>query len=380
MSNSYHPRTAQQWGPDGRPYGASYVPYAPPQAPYAAYRPIATYESPYAPPIAAPQPYKPDPGAPYDSYAPVPPYGGYSAESRPYGVRTPSPTPSEIMALYQKRSFDWRRTFSLDRENWPRLALMGAALAVYVAFSVEQDRIIRALQPAATHWAHDKRYGFLIPIGLIFVLSFPPLIGADFVGVLCGVEWGAMGCVFVIAGQLLGEVANYLYACSGRSHEKKARSDTTYAALERAIRQGGVLVAATARYSIIPTHGSAALFAACGMRFWVFLASVVLSLPKNLVNVYIGATFEAQEQGRGTPAREAVKYAMVGLTTVVTVVAMLYIDAHIVRMRPAVVYQRRKARECMMSSGPFDSSTAQLYFSPDDDPALEHMSNQYYGV
>ena len=50
----------------------------------------------------------------------------------------------------------------------------------------------------------------MIPIALLFILSFPPLIGADFIAVLCGVEWGGMGCLIVIAGQIVGEVANYL--------------------------------------------------------------------------------------------------------------------------------------------------------------------------
>ncbi|KAF7983180.1 hypothetical protein HWV62_23430 [Athelia sp. TMB] len=86
---------------------------------------------------------------------------------------------------------------------------MGAALAVYVAFSVEQVRFIKVLQSAATHWRHNMGSGFLIPIGLIFVLTLPPLIEADFIAVFCVVGWGTMGCVFVITGQLLNEVTNY---------------------------------------------------------------------------------------------------------------------------------------------------------------------------
>ena len=123
------------------------------------------------------------------------------------------------------------------------------------------------------------------------------------------------------------------------------RNDVTYAALGRAIQDGGLLVAVSARYTIFPTHGSAALFAACGMPLWVFFVSIVLSLPKSLVNVYIGSTFKAEEQGHGTTVRELVKYLMLALTMVVTVVAMLYIDSTLNnKHKPHIVYERRKAR------------------------------------
>lgn len=36
----------------------------------------------------------------------------------------------------------------------------------------------------------DLRYGWLIPVGILFVLSFPPLFGNEIVMVLVGVVWG----------------------------------------------------------------------------------------------------------------------------------------------------------------------------------------------
>ncbi|KAF7981313.1 hypothetical protein HWV62_34249 [Athelia sp. TMB] len=365
MPIGYRTSDAQQPAPDRsfddeEHYDTPNVPYTSPQAPYNVPRP--RYESPYAspPPISAPRPLAGQPYASrFDEHEALAPAAAsetdfhYGGPDRGMVGRTPSPTPSELAALEEKKMFNWKTTFSLERKNWPRLAIVGAVLVVIIVFAVLHDRIIKALQPAA-NWAHDTKGGFLIPIGLLFILSFPPLFGAEFVAILCGVVWGAgVGFLIVIAGQFLGEVANYFafkYACSARSEALK-KKNITYAALGRAIEDGGLLIAVTARYSIIPTHATTALFATCGMRLWVFLASAVLSLPKNFVNVYVGSTFEAEEQGKSTTASKAVNYATLALTAVVTVVAMRYIDTQINRVKPEVVRERRRARKSVGGGG-----------------------------
>ena len=117
----------------------------------------------YVPPYATPAPPRAE-GAPYNSYAAqepynpntlAPQYGGLEAEMVRDGGRTPSPMPSEMEAMEEKMLFNWRKTFSPNRYNRPRLAIIGLAVAVYIAFTVEQDHIIKALQPAATHWVHE---------------------------------------------------------------------------------------------------------------------------------------------------------------------------------------------------------------------------------
>lgn len=54
------------------------------------------------------------------------------------------------------------------------------------------------------------KYGFLIPIAIMFVISFPPLFGHEIVAVLCGLVWGlGVGFAIVAAGTLLGEIGNF---------------------------------------------------------------------------------------------------------------------------------------------------------------------------
>ncbi|KZP17665.1 hypothetical protein FIBSPDRAFT_956937 [Athelia psychrophila] len=87
-----------------------------------------------------------------NTLAPQYQYGGLESER---GLaRTPSPTQSETEALEEKKLFNWRKTFNLKRENWPRLAIITVILVLVIIFSVEEKKIIRALQPAA-NWCHE---------------------------------------------------------------------------------------------------------------------------------------------------------------------------------------------------------------------------------
>jgi uncharacterized membrane protein YdjX (TVP38/TMEM64 family) len=50
--------------------------------------------------------------------------------------------------------------------------------------------------------------GWAIPIGILFVLSFPPLFGGEVICLLCGLVWGLwVGFAIVCAGTFLGEVS-----------------------------------------------------------------------------------------------------------------------------------------------------------------------------
>lgn len=57
----------------------------------------------------------------------------------------------------------------------------------------------------------EIRYGWLIPVAILFVLSFPPLFGNEIVMILVGVVWGlGVGFAITAVGIVLGELANYL--------------------------------------------------------------------------------------------------------------------------------------------------------------------------
>lgn len=57
---------------------------------------------------------------------------------------------------------------------------------------------------------HGLKVGWLIPIAVLFVISFPPLFGHEIVAILCGLVWGlGVGFAIVAAGTFLGELGNF---------------------------------------------------------------------------------------------------------------------------------------------------------------------------
>jgi hypothetical protein len=79
-----------------------------------------------------------------------------------------------------------------------------------ILFSVLHTQIDKALQPAG-NWLKARSWGWIIPVAIIFVMSFPPLFGQEIVGILVGDFYGlGIGFLIVALGTLLGELANFL--------------------------------------------------------------------------------------------------------------------------------------------------------------------------
>ncbi|KZS91931.1 hypothetical protein SISNIDRAFT_413500 [Sistotremastrum niveocremeum HHB9708] len=135
------------------------------------------------------------------------------------------------------------------------------------------------------------KFGWLIPVAILFVISFPPLFGHEIVAVLCGNVWGLWeGFGIVALGTLIGEVGNFYafrYMCRARA-EKLERDVWWYACLARTVREGGFIIAIVARLSAIPGHFTTAVFATAGMNIFVFLVAAILSSPKQFATVYVG--------------------------------------------------------------------------------------------
>ena len=153
-----------------------------------------------------------------------------------------------------------------------------------------------------------------------------------------------------------------------------------YGCLARVVREGGFRIALIARFSAIPGHCASsfrlseelrplrfhfsvttAVFATCGMPVLIFAAAAFLSLPKQFATVYIGVIIEGQGKStfkfyfrhclrlnydsadETTPQRVA-SYSLIAVSTIVTFVAAWYIYRELNRAKPAVIYERRKAR------------------------------------
>lgn len=145
---------------------------------------------------------------------------------------------------------------------------------------------------------HDLPAGWLIPIVILFIISFPPLFGHEIVGVLCGVVWGLwIGFAILAAGTFLGEIGTW-YAFKytlRRRAEKMERTNLNYGALARLTRDSGFWIVLLIRLSAVPTHFSTAVFSTCNVKFWHFFVATFLSLPKQIFLVYVGVLLVQQK-------------------------------------------------------------------------------------
>ncbi|KAI9069910.1 hypothetical protein FKP32DRAFT_1586502 [Trametes sanguinea] len=192
---------------------------------------------------------------------------------------------------------------------------------------------------------HDTPGGWLIPIAIMFVLSFPPLFGHEIIAILCGDVWGVwVGFGIVAAGTVLGELGNFYafkWCCTARG-KKMEEKRLTYALYAQVVREGGLVVPTIMRLTFIPGHLLTAIFSTCGMSVWMFFAAACLSLPKQLATVYIGSV---QSSGGNTPTTSAIKAVVVLATVAMTYLAMRYINKKVDQVKARVVYARRKARQ-----------------------------------
>ncbi|KAG1869217.1 snare associated Golgi protein-domain-containing protein [Suillus tomentosus] len=221
-----------------------------------------------------------------------------------------------------------------------------ATIVLVSLFVVFHDRIVHALQPAVEK-IHDLKFGWLIPIAMFFVISFPPLFGHEILAVLCGLVWGAMiGFAITATGTFIGEVANFYtfkHFCQARG-DKLQKDSVMYAALCKVIRERGFKVALVARYSAIPGHLTTAIFSVCGMGISTFMLAAVLSLPKQFITVYIGAMLESDPNSSTGSTRKIIADVVGVITLLVTVVAMWYINEAVRKVKPRVIQERQKSR------------------------------------
>ncbi|CDO74540.1 hypothetical protein BN946_scf184641.g6 [Trametes cinnabarina] len=270
-------------------------------------------------------------------------------------ARTPSPTPSEAEELKPRSKL--RKycllvsLFDLDKLKKPkellRIAIIAALMALLILFVIYQQAIVNWLRPFAD-WMRRTPGGWVIPIVLLIVLSFPPLFGHEIVAILVGDAWGiGIGFAIVAAGTILGEMATYWVFrsfCMARG-EKMEGKKLKYALLAEVIRQGGFKTAVVVRYSAIPGHLATAIFATCGMGVFTFLIAAVLSLPKQLATVYLG---DAQGGAVISSKMHTVKTVVVLITILLTTFAMRFLRYQTDKVKETVIYHRRKIRQAKL--------------------------------
>ncbi|KAF4583970.1 Tlg2-vesicle protein [Pleurotus pulmonarius] len=285
--------------------------------------------------------------------------------------RTPSPTPSEAREL-KTGAIDWKSLtkwrFWIRREwAWYYVAII-IIVVITALVSIYHKEIVHALRPAAD-WLHKVPCGWLVPIGILFIISFPPLFGHEIVAILCGLVWGLwIGFGIVAAGTFIGEVGNFYafkYCCRSRG-EKLERTQISYACLAKVVRDGGFKIALVARLSAIPGHFTTAVFSTCGMGIFTFSLAAILSLPKQFVTVYLGVILEQSESGESTSTSKLISNIVLAITILITIAAMWYILRQMNKVKPEIIYARRKARQAKLARAHLSDTASEATLSGSD--------------
>jgi len=86
------------------------------------------------------------------------------------------------------------------------------AIVIIVAvalISIYDKQIVRWFEPTANK-IKKLPAGWIIPIAIFFIISFPPLFGQEILAILVGLVWGLwIGFAITAAGTYLGEVGNF---------------------------------------------------------------------------------------------------------------------------------------------------------------------------
>ncbi|KUJ20791.1 uncharacterized protein LY89DRAFT_578995 [Mollisia scopiformis] len=173
-------------------------------------------------------------------------------------------------------------------------------IVLCVLFEVYKSDFERWVSPLTDWLRKREKWSWTIPVAILFVLSFPPLFGHEIVQLIVGLTY-PLGVALGIAcaGSILGEAGCFVvfkYCFSGYV-EKKIRQKIKWAATARVAQQAGFKGVLVIRYSIVPPHLANPLFACTGMKFWLYMSTVILSLPKSMVFVALGAPSSEHSKG-----------------------------------------------------------------------------------
>ncbi|KAH7125541.1 snare associated Golgi protein-domain-containing protein [Dendryphion nanum] len=220
------------------------------------------------------------------------------------------------------KPINWKRLFFAPKYirkyalNSPWHILFIAIGIATALLTIYHDEVVEKLRPFAEK-VRDIPAGWLIPVVILVVLSFPPLFGHEIIALLCGVIYGLwIGFAVVAAGTFIGEVGTWFafkYTLR-RKAIKLERTNLNYGALARLTRDGGFLIVLIIRFSAIPSHFSTAVFSTCDVKFWHFLVSTFLSLPKQIFLVYLGVLLVQEKKDNMT---QTIMFVSVFVVTII---------------------------------------------------------------
>ncbi|KAK4442122.1 snare associated Golgi protein-domain-containing protein [Podospora aff. communis PSN243] len=244
------------------------------------------------------------------------------------------------------RPVNWKRLFLRPKYLvcWVVLVII---IVLTVIISIHHREVVDHLMPFSQH-VRELPAGWLIPIVILIIISFPPLFGHEIVALLCGVVYGlCIGFAIVAAGTFIGEIGTWFafqYLLRAKC-EKVERTNLNYGALARLARSGGFTIIFIIRFSAIPSHFSTAVFSTCGVNFWAFAIACFLTLPKQIFLVYLGVLLV-------TPRPDHTKSVVYAIAFIITIFMAVYIWYKMRLMKRTLLAEQeaRRARRRLQES------------------------------
>ncbi|KAF2194094.1 hypothetical protein K469DRAFT_548916 [Zopfia rhizophila CBS 207.26] len=249
----------------------------------------------------------------------------------------------------------WKKIFLTPKYIPWHILFIGIGILTLLV-TIHHDEVVTKLRPFSEK-VRDLPAGWLIPIVILIIISFPPLFGHEIIALLCGVVYGlGFGFVIVATGTFLGEIGTWFafkYALRRRA-AKLERTNLNYGALARMTREGGFWIVLVIRLSAIPSHFSTAVFSTCDVNFWFFVIATFLSLPKQVFIVYLGVILVEE---RTDSKVQTVSFIIVFVVTVVLAVWIWYKMRAIKNILLEEQAQRKEARrkEEEINDGPWST-------------------------
>ncbi|RDW57210.1 hypothetical protein BP5796_12660 [Coleophoma crateriformis] len=257
----------------------------------------------------------------------------YAAPSQPYGSVVPVPSASSEVPLTdrmgtaaQKDSYEQqsrRLSKKWQRRLYWMVPLGIVTIVLAVLFEVYKTDFENWVSPLADWLRARESWSWVIPVAILFILSFPPLFGHEIVQIVVGLTY-PLGVAIGIAcaGAVLGEAGCFVVFKYGFTSwvEKKIETNIKWAATARIAQEAGFRGVLVIRYSIVPPHLANPLFSCTGMKFWLYMVTVFLSLPKSIVFVALGTG-----SSENSKAVKWGKVVAIGVVVVITIFASLWI-------------------------------------------------------
>ncbi|KAJ9067156.1 Tlg2-vesicle protein [Entomophthora muscae] len=187
--------------------------------------------------------------------------------------------------------------FQENRSRLAPLIIMAAVNAgILILVLIYHTPILSHLESLGLYLRKAGTIGMLVPIGLIFITSFPPMPGYGTLSVLCGFIYGfPFGIIPPFIGGVLGSsCCFFLSRRYGSVYVRRLLLHYTYIdAAMKAIEIKGVKLLFLIRLAPYPWTVMNFVLGATRISYLDYITATALSLVKILFHIYIGSSLSS---------------------------------------------------------------------------------------